>query len=160
MTWPTGAEQRMQDRWGWLPDHTVDEQWQNALVDYLIVRGICDSCYWAINPESRDTGGIYGHAYDPYTNTGGWGTWEPPDQRKLNLLQKLWGSDPANSGDVNGDNSIDIIDALMIAQHYVGLNPAGFIARNADVDCDGSITIVDALMVAQYYVGLLSSFNY
>jgi hypothetical protein len=47
----------------------------------------------------------------------------------------------------------------MTAQYYVGLNPAGFIARNADVDCDGNITIVDALLIAQYYVGLVSSFN-
>jgi len=61
---------------------------------------------------------------------------------------------PGVSGDVNGSGTVDIVDALMIAQYYVGLDPAGFIAANADVNCDGSITIVDALMVAQYYVGL------
>jgi hypothetical protein len=61
-------------------------------------------------------------------------------------------------GDVNGSGTVDIVDALIIAQYYVGLNPAGFIAANADVNCDGSITIVDALIVAQYYVGLISSF--
>ena len=65
---------------------------------------------------------------------------------------------PVNKGDVNGDSTITIIDALMIAQYTVGLNPAGFIAANADVNCDGNITIVDALMVAQRYVGLISSF--
>jgi len=71
------------------------------------------------------------------------------------------GSNPPGGllGDVNGSGSIDIVDALMIAQHYVGLNPAGFIAGNADVNCDGSITIVDALMVAQYYVGLIVKFS-
>ena len=57
-------------------------------------------------------------------------------------------------GDVNNDGSINIVDALMIAQYYVGLNPAGFISANADVNCSGNIDIVDALMVAQYYVGL------
>ena len=62
-------------------------------------------------------------------------------------------------GDVNGDSTINIVDALMIAQYYVGLNPAGFIAGNADVNCDGNINIVDALMVAQYYVGLITNFS-
>ena len=61
-------------------------------------------------------------------------------------------------GDVNNDNNINIVDALMVAQYYVGLNPAGFYAANADVNCDSSVTIVDALMIAQYYVGLISSF--
>jgi hypothetical protein len=65
---------------------------------------------------------------------------------------------PATLGDANGDGSIDIVDALLIAQYYVGLDPAGFIPGNADTNCDGSIDIVDALLVAQYYVGLIQSF--
>jgi hypothetical protein len=66
---------------------------------------------------------------------------------------------PAGSlGDADGDGSIDIVDALLIAQYYVGLNPSGFIPGNADTNCDGSIDIVDALLVAQYYVGLISDF--
>ena len=61
-------------------------------------------------------------------------------------------------GDVNEDNSINIIDALLVAQFYVGLNPSGFIQANADVNNDGQITIVDALLIAQYYVGLIDHF--
>jgi len=61
-------------------------------------------------------------------------------------------------GDVNGDNSVNIVDALMTAQYSVGLNPANFNSANADVNCDSKITIVDALMIAQYYVGLISAF--
>jgi hypothetical protein len=64
----------------------------------------------------------------------------------------------ATPGDVNSSGTVDIVDALMTAQYYVGLNPTGFIAGNADVNCDGSITIVDALMIAQYYVGLITQF--
>jgi hypothetical protein len=64
----------------------------------------------------------------------------------------------ANLGDVNDDGSVTIVDALLIAQYFVGLDPAGFIQANADVNCSGSIDIVDALVVAQYYVGLISSF--
>ena len=64
---------------------------------------------------------------------------------------------PGNPGDVNDDGSVDIVDALLIAQHYVGLPIAGvFNEANADVDCSGAIDIVDALLVAQYYVGLLT----
>jgi len=59
-------------------------------------------------------------------------------------------------GDVNNNSGVTIVDALMIAQYTVGLNPSGFISSVADVNCDGSITIVDALIVAQYTVGLVS----
>jgi len=62
-------------------------------------------------------------------------------------------------GDVNGDKIVNIVDALMIAQYSVGLNPVGFIPANADVNCDGTITIVDALMVAQYYVSIITGFS-
>ncbi|MBN2443126.1 MAG: cellulase family glycosylhydrolase, partial [Spirochaetales bacterium] len=61
-------------------------------------------------------------------------------------------------GDVNGDTTIDIVDALLIAQHYVGLNPPGFNASAADTNCDNNIDIVDALLIAQYYVGLITVF--
>ena len=64
----------------------------------------------------------------------------------------------ALTGDVNGSNIVDIIDALMVAQYTIGLNPAGFIAANADVNSDGSINVVDALMIAQYSVGIITSF--
>jgi hypothetical protein len=40
-------------------------------------------------------------------------------------------------GDVNKNGSIDIVDALLTAQYYVGLNPANFDPANADVNCSG-----------------------
>ncbi|MBN1696148.1 MAG: cellulase family glycosylhydrolase [Spirochaetales bacterium] len=63
-----------------------------------------------------------------------------------------------NPGDVNEDNTVNIVDALLIAQYYVGLDPEAFTAQpeTGDVDGDGEITIVDALLVAQYYVGIIS----
>jgi hypothetical protein len=61
-------------------------------------------------------------------------------------------------GDVNGDGSIDIVDALLIAQFYVGLNPANFDQSDADTNCDGIIDIIDALLLAQFYVGLIANF--
>jgi endoglucanase len=86
--WPTGAPQRDQDRWGHITNH-VDEEWQNAFVDYMIKRDI-KGCYWSINPESGDTGGLYLHAYDPVSNPSGWGTWQGLDNAKLTLLKRLW----------------------------------------------------------------------
>jgi hypothetical protein len=90
LDWPAGqASIRDRNRWGGFITPGVDSDWQNAFVDYLAARHI-EGCYWSINPESGDTAGWYGHAYDPITNTAGWGEWRPFDQRKTNLLNRLW----------------------------------------------------------------------
>jgi glucuronoarabinoxylan endo-1,4-beta-xylanase len=68
------------------------------------------------------------------------------------------GSPSGTLGDVNEDGSINIVDALLTAQYYVGLNPQNFNPANADANCDGNINIVDALLIAQYYVGLINQF--
>lgn len=60
-------------------------------------------------------------------------------------------------GDVNEDDSIDIVDALLIAQCYVGLSSCPSTSIG-DTNCDGTIDIVDALLIAQYYVGLINNF--
>jgi lysophospholipase L1-like esterase len=63
---------------------------------------------------------------------------------------------PVLPGDVNSSGGIDIVDALMVAQYYVGLSPSNFNTAAADVTKDGNIDIVDALRIAQCYVGLIS----
>jgi glucuronoarabinoxylan endo-1,4-beta-xylanase len=78
---------------------------------------------------------------------------------KINGISIIPNTNNGTRGDVNGSGTIDIVDALLIAQYYVGLNPSGFVAANADVNCTGTIDIVDALLVAQYYVGLVSSLS-
>jgi hypothetical protein len=60
--------------------------------------------------------------------------------------------------DVNSNGAIDIVDALLVAQYYVGLDPSGFNQANADTNCDGCVDIVDALLTAQFYVGLIHQF--
>ena len=63
------------------------------------------------------------------------------------------------TGDVNEDGVVNIVDALMIAQFYVGLiDPSALNITLADVNGDGGIDIVDALLVTQYDVGLRTSF--
>ena len=54
------------------------------------------------------------------------------------------------------NDEIDIVDALLIAQHYVDLNPRNFDEGAADTNGDGAIDIVDALLISQYYVDLIS----
>lgn len=60
-------------------------------------------------------------------------------------------------GDVNDDNDVSIVDALMIAHYVAGPQFSGFNADQADVNGDGVVTIVDALIIAQYCVGLIPS---
>jgi hypothetical protein len=66
---------------------------------------------------------------------------------------------PQQCGDVDTNGIVNIVDALIIAQAYVGFNPTIFVSSVADVNADGGINIVDALIVAQYYVGLVLSLN-
>lgn len=62
------------------------------------------------------------------------------------------------AGDVNQDNLIDIVDALLTAQFYVGLNPPDINLTAMDVNCDNDQNIVDALLIARFYVGLIQEF--
>jgi hypothetical protein len=73
------------------------------------------------------------------------------------IVQQSYSQSP-DLGDVNEDNAIDIVDALLTAQYYVGLPVSTFIPDAADVDAGGTINIVDALLIAQFYVGLISQF--
>jgi hypothetical protein len=89
--WPGGAASlRDQNRYSYVTDHTIDQRWQSALVDYLVMKGIDDTIYWSINPESGDTGGLYTTPYNPTSNTGAWGTWGGLDSAKMTLVHRLW----------------------------------------------------------------------
>ncbi len=61
-------------------------------------------------------------------------------------------TNPYALGDVNHDNAVNIVDALLVAQYYVG-EPVNIDESLADVNLDGNINIVDALLIAQFYVG-------
>ena len=61
-------------------------------------------------------------------------------------------------GDINFDLSVDIVDALNLAQYYVGKCDCVSDPVTADVNLDESINIIDALLIAQCYVGLIDGF--
>jgi len=87
--WPTGggARQSEADAWGHVDgageSNNIDFQWQKIFAGYMNDHDI-ESCYWGINPESSDTGGIYNHGSN-------WGVWEGIDNVKLNMLKNHWG---------------------------------------------------------------------
>jgi hypothetical protein len=64
---------------------------------------------------------------------------------------------PTLTGDVNGSGTVDIVDALLVAQYYIGMIPQPFDPSVADVNCDGKIDIIDALRIAQYYIGMITA---
>ena len=70
-------------------------------------------------------------------------------------------------GDVNGDNNINLIDALMIMQHYNGVRTlssvegageVGSEMERADVNGSGTVTLVDALLIMKKYNGEIADF--
>jgi hypothetical protein len=78
---------------------------------------------------------------------------------KINGISIIPNSSNGIIGDVNGSGTIDIVDALLVAQYYVGLAPQNFDVAAADTNCSGTVDIVDALRIAQYYEGLISSLS-
>ena len=70
-------------------------------------------------------------------------------------------------GDVNYDQKINLVDALMVMQAYNGIrklsevegpSEVGSEWERADVNLSGSVTLVDALLILKYYNGEISSF--
>ena len=61
-------------------------------------------------------------------------------------------------GDVDNSGEINILDALVIAQYYIGFTPP-FYEIVADVNNDDTITILDALIIAQYYIKSIDSID-
>ena len=62
-------------------------------------------------------------------------------------------------GDVNNDGFVDIKDALLVAQYYVGIRLVSIVEEAGDVNKDGNLNIIDALLIAQFYVGLIDDFS-
>ncbi len=92
--WPNGggARQSEADAWAHLTNGTgennIDFQWQRLFADYMKKEQI-ESCYWGINPESSDTGGVFEHGYA--RDGKSWGLWEDVDNVKMNMLRDVWG---------------------------------------------------------------------
>ena len=60
-------------------------------------------------------------------------------------------------GDVDGDGVVDLADAVLVINHYVGKPVATFNDKAADVDGDGVIDLADAVLIINYYVGKIDT---
>jgi M6 family metalloprotease-like protein len=59
-------------------------------------------------------------------------------------------------GDVNGDGTINVIDAQIVARFSVGLSvpDQNLVQTSGDVNGDGSVNVIDAQVIARHAVGL------
>ena len=60
-------------------------------------------------------------------------------------------------GDVDGDGVVDLADAVLVINHYVGKPVNKFVTKAADVDGDGVIDLADAVRIINFYVGKVQS---
>ena len=77
------------------------------------------------------------------------------------ICQHCGEADPSATvaGDANADGVVNYLDAMLIAQYYVGdIGEDALNVAAADVNGDGTVNYLDAMMVAQYYVGDIHSF--
>lgn len=83
------------------------------------------------------------------------------DQQLNNLvafLQQIQPQSDTICGDVNNNGEVDILDALITAQHYVGLDVV-IDLEAADVNNSNSVDILDALLITQFYVEIITELN-
>ncbi len=62
-------------------------------------------------------------------------------------------------GDVNRDGVIDIVDVVLIINHFLGFQPVPgtFVQKVADVDGNSTIDMGDAIRISEYIVGRVNS---
>ena len=65
--------------------------------------------------------------------------------------------EPALPGDVNGDDEVTSVDALLVLQYVADLLEALTNLDSADVNGDGVVDSVDAALILQHVAGLLPS---
>jgi len=98
------------------PDADKDRVWHEALVDYLIGKGLTSGFYWAWSPANSNIGGVLQD------------DWQTPWADKLALLRSLWNSD------TDGDGVDDATDNCPLLA-----NP-----DQADLDTDGQGDVCDS----------------
>ncbi len=62
-------------------------------------------------------------------------------------------------GDVNENGVVNMGDAIMIVNHSLGIEVAGFNADLADVDGNGVVNLGDGIQVVNYSLGVITEFS-
>ncbi len=152
--WPPGT-----DPWNGIPEFTTYAIWPDVNHDGVIniYDGILFANHW----------GTYNSAYD-FDNDG------YVDIFDFAILQADWGKTNTGAhwgdtntlygitaipvvglgypGDVNGDGTVDIYDAIILSGAYNSKPGYGNWNPSADINKDGIVDIYDAIILASYYV--------
>lgn len=67
-------------------------------------------------------------------------------------LVREWGLQTFLKGDANSDGKVDMKDAILVLNHYVGIEGTFINASAADANGDGVVDVKDAIWVADHYV--------
>jgi hypothetical protein len=62
-------------------------------------------------------------------------------------------------GDINGDDVVDISDAVCIVSHMLGKEMPTFIEAAADVNADGEVDIADAVHIVNLVIGKVDALD-
>lgn len=63
-------------------------------------------------------------------------------------------------GDMNNDGTVDVSDAMLVCQIYLGnATPTDAQKLAADVSGDGKVDVSDAMMICQFYLGNITEFS-
>ena len=54
-------------------------------------------------------------------------------------------------GDVNGDGFVNVLDLVLVGQHFGETGPPGWIPE--DVNVDGHIDVLDMILIGQHWTG-------
>lgn len=60
----------------------------------------------------------------------------------------------SRNGDINGDDKLDLKDAIYLAKHVVGLPGYSKLYADGDINNDGKTDLKDAIYLAKYVIGL------
>lgn len=98
---------------------------------------------WCASHTCPDCGGCaHSHCFNCYQKGKAW-WW---------MLARVagWNPEPATCGDANGDNGIDVSDAVFLIAYIFSGGPAPNPFEYGDVNCDSAIDISDAVYLISY----------
>lgn len=102
---------------------TNEGQWQHALVQYIKENGLYWT-YWALNPNSGDTGGLL---------KDDWYTWDLEKQMMLQPIMRQQKTYSGTFNDVADDHLFFSVIEKMVASGYIGGYPDGSFKPNANI---------------------------
>ena len=116
-----------------------------------------DGAIWTLKLKVADDVAVGDHAVKiqnaKYSLTSGSAKVAMPETVALLTI------DDYKKGDVNGDNDVDIADAVCIVNHVVGKPTPTFVVKAADVNLDGDVDIADAVRIVNLVVGKISALS-